>query len=252
MGSQSNIVGDIVKFGSQTNGRDKLCRLVQYSSKLCSWSLEKYVKKDDIVEKLKKLEAALSMTRKVLRLGKSVDFMHSALKSIHLSDVILRLTITLSKVNQALFLLFDHIIWAHSIGLIKADKKKWSVLAARFWLVSLILNIARDCYEMSLVMNRECRETSQSSKSSYRNGDANYRGKSKSLHVVTNMTFLKKYLEENKPVVMDLVKNVSDLILPMTTLGYTNASPGLQGFLGTVSSLVGVVTIWNPLLRLVP
>lgn len=39
-------------------------RLVQYSSKLVSWSLEKYGEKDNIVSRLNKLEAAFSMTRK--------------------------------------------------------------------------------------------------------------------------------------------------------------------------------------------
>lgn len=175
--------------------------------------------------------------------------MYSALKTIHLSDNILRLTITLSKVNQALFLLFDHIVWAHSIGLIKADKKKWTELAARFWLVSLMLNIVRDCYEMNLVINRECQGMPRN-RCRYMNGDAKYQEKNKML--ITNTTVVKRYIGENKPVVMDLMKNVCDLVLPLNSLGYINASPGLQGLLGTISSFIGIVTVWNPLLRLVP
>ena len=57
----------------------------------------------------------------VLRVGKSVDFVHSALQSLHISDNVLRWTITLSKINQAVYLLFDHIVLAGRIGLAKVD-----------------------------------------------------------------------------------------------------------------------------------
>ena len=55
----------------------------------------------------------------VLRVGKSVDFVHSALQSLHISDNVLRWTITLSKINQAVYLLFDHIVLAGRIGIAK-------------------------------------------------------------------------------------------------------------------------------------
>lgn len=57
---------------------------------------------------------------------------------------------------------------------------------------------------------------------------------------------------ENKALILDLIKNLADLVLPLEALEYVNASPGVQGLLGTVSSAVGVITAWDPLLRLVP
>lgn len=57
---------------------------------------------------------------------------------------------------------------------------------------------------------------------------------------------------DNKPVFLDLVKNVSDLVLPLNTLGKVNASTGVQGSLGIISSMIGVATVWNPTLKLVP
>ena len=55
----------------------------------------------------------------VLRVGKSVDFVHAALNSLHISDEVLHWTITMSKLNQALYLIFDHIVLAGRIGIAK-------------------------------------------------------------------------------------------------------------------------------------
>lgn len=171
----------------------------------------------------------------MLRFGKSLDFLQGALKSVHLKDTTLRLTITMSKLNQACFLMFDHIIYAHNIGLINADKKKWSNISAKFWVASLILNLTRNLYDIINIlqeMNADIEQNRNTSKP--RNGN------------------LTKAVMDNKPVFLDLVKNLADLVLPLTTLGKLNASPGMQGFLGFVSSVAGIVTVWDPTLKLVP
>jgi hypothetical protein len=51
--------------------------------------------------------------------GKSVDFIQAALKSLHITDNVLRWTITASKLNQAFYLIFDHLVLAGRIGLAK-------------------------------------------------------------------------------------------------------------------------------------
>ena len=48
-----------------------------------------------------------------------MDFIHAALNSLHISDEVLRWTITVSKLNQALYLIFDHIVLAGRIGIAK-------------------------------------------------------------------------------------------------------------------------------------
>lgn len=235
MSASPDLVTQMIKFGNQNNGRDKVFRLVQYASKMVWWNLHKNSKGLELVEKLKSLESSLSMTRKLLRFGKSLDFLQGALKSVHLKDTTLRLTITMSKLNQACFLMFDHIIYAHNIGLINADKKKWSNISAKFWVASLILNLTRNLYDIINIlqeMNADIEQNRNTSKP--RNGN------------------LTKAVMDNKPVFLDLVKNLADLVLPLTTLGKLNASPGMQGFLGFVSSVAGIVTVWDPTLKLVP
>lgn len=251
MSSQTDLATQIIKFGAQTNGRDKLFRLIQYGSKLVTWYLQTDRGKVEFLEKLKKLETSMSMTRKLLRFGKSLDFIQGALKTIHLSDPVLRLTITMSKLCQAVFLLFDHIVFAHNLGLVKADKEKWSRYSSQFWLYSLILNLLRNLYDILSIITNEARaQENLQKRSQFMNGGTDHSSVSRKR--MGNVQMLKKCCFENQPVVLDFLKNLSDLVLPLHSLGKLNVSGGVLGFLGVISSAVGVATVWSPILKLVP
>ena len=62
----------------------------------------------------------------------------------------------------------------------------------------------------------------------------------------------KQRLVDNIPVWMDTIRNSSDVWLPMASLNYISISPGTQGVLGVISSIVGMLTVWNSSLKLVP
>jgi len=242
----SEFVSNLIKFNSQTNGRDKLCRLFQYGCRLAWGQLERGDHKD-LIQVMKNIEYAFSMTRKLLRFGKSLDFIQGAMKSIHLSDIVLRITLTLSKINQACYLLFDHFLWFNNVGAVKLDKQYWSEVSARFYLATLILNTVRDVYDIYCLVIKELKSRATNSQgSSYKNGDSNHED------VVRHQPSIVEVLQSNAPLVLDSVKNLFDLAIPMSTLGMLKLSPRQQGMLGVVSSYLGVVTVWNPKLRLVP
>ncbi|KAL8602209.1 hypothetical protein ACOMHN_022722 [Nucella lapillus] len=252
----SNLVAKIVKFNAQASGRDKLFRLVQYCSKFLWWHLQKANLAEDSVWKLQQLSNALSTCRKFLRVGKSIDFVYSALQSLHISDNVLRWTITISKLNQALYLLFDHIVLAGRIGIAKVDKDKWNQLSAKFWLVTLVLGITRDLYDMSCIISQELRSRSaELTKLQHRLSgnipENNLRRKTRR-PVPSKCQVVRQCLAENTPLVLDFGKNLSDLVLPLEALGHLQASPGVQGLAGVVSSVIGIVTTWQPILRLLP
>ena len=185
----------------------------------------------------------------VLRFGKSLDFVQAALKTIHLSDPVLKLTITMSKLAQAVFLIFDHIIFAHNLGLVKVDKDKWSKYSSQCWLLSLILNIIRNLYDIVSIISNESRaQENLQKRNQFMNGGVEQTTRKR----MGNVQMLKKCCYENQPVVLDLIKNLSDLVLPLNSLGKIHASLGVQGFLGVISSAIGVATVWNPILKLVP
>ena len=79
-----------------------------------------------------------------------------------------------------MFLLCDHFIWLHRAKVINVDVDGWNELSNRWWLYGDIMNLARDIYEVR-------KEGS--------------------------------FLLENKPLLVDLVKNLADIVLPLAALG---------------------------------
>ena len=175
----------------------------------------------------------------------------SALASMHLSDVAHRFTITFAKINQALFLLVDHVLWAAKVGLVKVDTKKYKDLSAKFWLVTLIFNIARNLYDiLSIVENQLHARNQQRKRSQYANGDVQH--SVKTCRVPSNAELLKHCFAENKPVWIDSAKNACDLFLPLCSLDYVRFSAGTQGLLGVASSLFAIAVLVNPMYKLSP
>ena len=163
----------------------------------------------------------------------------------------MRVTITLSKLNQALYLFFDHIILAHKVGVISIDNAYFSRLSSRFWLATLILGLARDLYELTVLLEDTARQNRLLEK------EKQLERKSNGVVVgvtTTPVTYgdLVQCVNENPQVTLDTIKNGTDLFLPLSGLGYINVSPGFVGLCGLISSLVGVVTVWNSKLKLSP
>lgn len=194
----------LMRLNASRAGHDKLVRSAQYASRLVAAS------KPSSAGQARQLETTLSSARKLLRLGTCVDAFHSSLASVGHPDIVLRITITLSRISNAMFLLCDHFIWLHRAKVINVDVEGWNELSNRWWLYGDIMNLARDIYEVR-------KEGS--------------------------------FLLENKPLLVDLLKNLADIILPLAALGYLRA-PRLAAFLGVVSSILGIVPMINPRLRL--
>ncbi|XP_033643833.1 peroxisomal membrane protein 11B-like [Asterias rubens] len=249
----------IITFSGQTAGRDKFYRTCQYGSKLLWWCLEQGSGDPDLIRKVKTLEKTIGTSRKLFRFGKSFDAITAAMKTIHLPDVFLSFTITLAKLNQSVYLLIDHTLWAHRIGLVEVDSKRLSNLSTRFWLATLILNLSRDLYELSNVLNDAMalyakRVGGGGIGNHYTSNGVDGRD---SQHLSTNnnssqLDFVILCLQQNMPVVLDLVKNTADIFLPLSSLGYLPIPVGVQGLCGLISSLVGLSTVWESTLKIQP
>lgn len=172
---------------------------------------------------------------------------YASFKTIHQKDIILRITLTCSKLSQALFLIGDHFIWLSRTGLFKnIDAKKWGNLSNRYWLLSIVMNLARDVYEIFKLIDLH--------RSANRIGVLNNK-----CPKVTNVKDFEKLalysfslLKGHKDVVVDTVKNVCDVFIPMTSLGYVKLSPMTIGLLGTLSSLAGLMALIQSDAKLVP
>ena len=168
------------------------------------------------------------MCAAVFRLGKSVDSLRSALQTIHLVDPVLRLLVTLARINRGIYLLFDHVIWAGRMRLATLHMDYWNKHANRFWLLAIALGLLRDLYEFLLAVRIERKRLKQHSSSEPRGG-----------RVLANV------LHNNPALMVDVLKNGADLLIPVSRLDVLYLPSGVVGLLGVLSSLAGLAATYN-------
>lgn len=181
-------------------------------------------------------------TTTVLRFGKSIESFLGCLKTIHYSEAWLAFSLTVSKISQTIFLVTDHIVWLARSGLVRnVDVAKWNTTSSKYWLISLIMNIVRDIYEINKIISSY--STFKSLSTCVASSVVSIRS-SKDLSKCC--TSLIGFLITYKHISIDLMKNVCDLFIPMNTLGYVKLSPRTIGLLGMISSICGLIVILNP------
>jgi len=211
----------LLKFLDGHNGRDKIVRLLQYGGRFLAWWLL-INSKPDQAKKFATLEETSSLARKVFRLAKSLSYIQTAIKSFNEeSDSVVQLTTVVQNASLAVWLFFDHIIWAAKVSLIKADIPAHAKKANIAWLIAMICGIIKSAYliqqTQQLVSTSPKAETVQS----LRKVQADY--------------------------LLELIRNVFDLTIPSTSLSKRISSTiptGIVGLCGTVSSIIGIYQVW--------
>lgn len=212
----------LIKLNNQTNGRDKMARLIQYSARSAWYILHQHkLLNPKSVDNLKSLEYNMATFRKLLRFGRFADNLYMAMFGNMSSIRLIALASSTAKLAYAAFLLCDHIIWIARIGLIDVDTERWSKSSNRYWAITVSLQLLIDVYEIYKVVN------------------------SKTSEEKTNKILL-RLVCYRKDLVLDTLKNLCDLIIPLTGLGMIRTSPGLVGAVGMLTSVAGLVTLIDP------
>lgn len=141
-------------------------------------------------------------------------------------DPMVRITLIVAKIANALYLLADHFIWVGRVGIVRVDLEKWNKVANKYWLLTIIMSLTRDVYEIIKIMEHKRNVFDQH-------------------HVLSQ-------IKNHREIIMDTIKNGCDLFIPLTALGVTKCTPGTIGLLGTISSSIGLYTIIDPLYKLSP
>ncbi|KAK5910700.1 hypothetical protein CgunFtcFv8_004939 [Champsocephalus gunnari] len=130
-----------VRFNSQSQAKERIIRAAQYACTLLGYTLQKGGAAADLLHTVSQLEAHMSLSRKLLRLGSSVEALEAAKRAIHLSDGVLRLCLTISHLNRAMYFACDNILWAGKTGLVpEVDLQKWSQRSFRWALLNGMFN----------------------------------------------------------------------------------------------------------------
>lgn len=141
-------------------------------------------------------------------------------------DPTVRITLIVAKMANALYLLADHFIWVGRVGILRVDLEKWNKVANKYWLLTIVMSLTRDIYEIVKILEHKKN--------------------------IFNQHHILSRLKDHREVIMDTIKNGCDLFIPLTALGVTKCTPGTIGLLGIISSLIGLYTIIDPLSKLSP
>lgn len=176
----------------------------------------------------------------MLRFGRCFDTLYAALPLFQHHDPTVRSVLILSRISQALFLLTDHLLWLGRADVCGVNTERWSRLSNKYWLYSITLNLVRDFYEISKVL--------QTQKCSIlpRNG-------CKNVGDVVEMAFrIFGVFQHNRALMIDTIKNGCDFFIPLTALGHVKLTPGTVGWLGVISSLAGLLVLIEPSVKVTP
>ncbi|CAN8206902.1 unnamed protein product [Coccothraustes coccothraustes] len=241
-----------VRFSAQSQARERLLRAAQYACVLAGAALSRSGGSSGTLSRLQHLEAHLSLGRKLLRLGGSAEALGGAQRSLHLPDPVLRFCLTLSHLNRALFLACDNVLWAGKTGILPGlAMEKWSQRSFRYYLFALLVSLSRDAYEIRLLLEQAARRRGKSPEGRAR-PQAEGRLQLLRLQLQLQLQLLLQVLRENPPLLLDLLRNACDLLIPLEKLGLCRSSPAVLGLCGLTSSVLSIVTILHPWLKLKP
>ncbi|XP_028912170.1 peroxisomal membrane protein 11B isoform X2 [Ornithorhynchus anatinus] len=235
-----------VRFSGQSQARERMCRAAQYACVLLGYSLRKHGASEAALDQIKQLEGHFGVVRKLLRLGNSVDALESAKRAVHLSDVVLRFLITVGHLNRAMYFACDNVLWAGRAGLApRLDHDKWTRRSFRYYLFALIMSLSRDAYEIRLLMEQEA--SGRRAK-----GGEGGAGRGPLAALGLQLRLAGRVLRAHPPLLLDLVRNGCDLAIPLDRLGLLRSGPGVVGCCGLLSSVLSILALLHPWLKLKP
>lgn len=243
----------LVNFTNQSQGRDRILRATQYACTLSVYLLRNNSNSKDLVAKLISLERNMSAGRKLFRLGNTANSIQAAKRTMQLSDRVLRLCLTAANVNRALYFICDNALWATNVGLIRnLDKERWSLNAHRFYFFSLVMNLTRDVYNVVQTMVQNSRDQQFRQKMNQHLNESPDVADAVIPQLDALLYLLLHTLKSQPAVALDTLKNVCDLFIPLDKLGIYPSHAGVVGFCGLMSSLIGILTLAQPTLRIKP
>ncbi|KAM8783142.1 peroxisomal membrane protein 11A [Rhynchonycteris naso] len=240
-----------IRFTNQTQGRERLFRATQYTCMLLRYLLEPKADKEKVVMKLKKLESSVSTGRKWFRLGNVVHAVQATEQSIHTTDLVPRLCLTLANLNRVVYFICDTVLWVRSVGLTSGiNKEKWRTWAARHYYYFLLLSLVRDLYELSLQMEQVAEDRANREQLPSQDPLGYSVADEETEWLQSFLLLLFRSLRKHPPLLLDTVKNLCDILNPLDQLGIYKSNAGIIGLGGLVSSLVGIVTVAWPHMKL--
>jgi len=224
------LVSRSLQVGSTTLGRDKLYRAIQYLARFLAWYHLRKGNKDNAVPWVA-LKSHIALARKLLRLGKPVEHMQTALRAALANGTPSeQITTVARQLAYAAYLSFDAIVWANTVkflALQPTTAQRISKISNRFWLAGILLSIGNSFVKGSRLRQEAKRLRFTKEK------DTEFASKIKTLQAT------------QKGVKYQLTLDMLDVWLPATALGLVNLSDGAAGALGFITSIMALRKQWD-------
>ncbi|EGF79222.1 hypothetical protein BATDEDRAFT_89538 [Batrachochytrium dendrobatidis JAM81] len=231
-------VDSIIKFLSTTAGRDKFNRFIQFFTRFLISFGEKRGFSKELLARLTALMNATSQARKLMFLGRQVEFIRSAQKALSLQDEIVRLAVFSKSIFLSLWLSCDFMLWIHTVGIAKFDTiKDITRRSNRFWLCSLVASLMGTVYKLRNINHRSAQEIKV-----YK---AIVSNKLTDEAVSTVDKTISKLNSERKALFISAIQDSIDLLIPATGLGYITVDSGVIGIAGAITSLIGAYSLYK-------
>jgi len=217
-----------------TVGRDKVYRASQYFARFFAWYLILRGHKFEAV-RWNALKGHLALARKLLRLGKPLEHLQSALRAAQTTGELKeQLTTIARQLGYFGYLTYDTVVWANSIKFISLKpetSQKVQKISNRLWLAGILFSITHAVFKAGR-LTKETREIRSHDEKDL--GGENARASQlRALHTMRTAT--------RHQFIIDIL----DVWLPASNLGLVNLNDGILGIFGLISSVLALQTQWS-------
>jgi peroxin-11C len=237
----------VINLLNNSSGRDKLCRIIQYSSKFVKafflYVAVRYKNPmlKELADKSDFIGGSMGMTRKVLRFGRPIGISYNIFKLIktyqkrgmnpdefdktkNTSYVVLKV---ISDASLFLYFLFDHLLYFKRIGVLKDSKliQFADYVSNLSWLIECLADILCDCIDIHLLQKRAQKEMALEPQKNYAN-------------------ISKEITDKTEAAIVDILRSIIDVPIAIHFMNDKFLSPGFVGILGTITSYLGLYQIW--------
>mmetsp|Transcript_35444 Transcript_35444/g.140963 ORF Transcript_35444/g.140963 Transcript_35444/m.140963 type:complete len:224 (-) Transcript_35444:5844-6515(-) len=195
---------------SDTDGRDKALRTVQYACKIARTHPNA-----GVVARFLQLESALSLARQAFRLGKWVNIISKQHKMTQDEGPLLEALAALGDLGIFCFFILDNITFCIRSGLVKGDRNRMMSRAAKCWVLSATSNLTAACLRLYRVYTEKSQDADRTR-----------------LH------------RKKKALLLSAIRFLCDDIVAISLSRTTPLSTGLVGACGVLSSLIQSYNLW--------
>ncbi|CAO3667559.1 unnamed protein product [Rhizopus stolonifer] len=187
------------------------------------------------------LKTHLGNGRKFFRLLKPVEFAQVGVKSLTISDEIVRYTAVIKQAGMFFYYLSEALVLSNAINFYKPSNiKQITEFGQKCWLAALIASLLSGLYKSKQLNIRErmLEKTRKAIVNSEKGSDTQ----------ITELKVQEKTLAKDKyNTRYQIVQDAVDAIIPLAGLSYLKADEGIVGLAGMVTSSLAMNSQWKKL-----